>query len=147
MKRTNALLLLFAVPLALLTAAPRSRITVEYFIKGTYRIILCEVTPERLFYRTFSTNDEPPQTKIDRRLNPVEAAVLRQFLASFPLAKLDDRYVNTAVQGSIHTVLTVTAGGVQKKILLYYRRQPDVLRLLTMVNGLLPAELALDIQE
>lgn len=144
MRRTNLLLLLFfAVPL--LHAAPPSRITVEYFIKGTWRIILCEVTPERLLYRTFTTNDEPPRTRVDRKLTPAEAAVFRNFLASVPLDKLDPLYADPAVQGSIHTELTVYYGKMQMKIRLYFRWRPEVMRLLDMLNGFLPPELALGI--
>lgn len=146
MRRTGILLLLlFAVPLLL--AGPPCRITVEYFIKGTWRIILCEMTQERLLYRTFSTNDAPPRTRVDRKLKPAEAATLRNFLTTFPLDTLASRHVNPAVQGSIHTVLTISRGGCERKILLYCRRQPDVMRLLGMLNGFLPPELALDIRE
>ena len=144
MRRTNILLLLlFAV--SLLQAAPPCRITLEYFIKGTWRIILCEVTPERLLYRTFTINDEPPRTRVDRRLTPAEAAVVRNFLATVPLDKLAPLYTNPAVRGSIHTELTVFYGKTQKKIRLYFRWRPEVMRLLDMLNGFLPPELALGI--
>jgi len=115
-------------------------VTLDIFTHGDYKIYMYKINESAIKAVKYSTNNEPPQTFVNRKLKKEETENMRNFLAVFPLDKLKKEYINRRVEGEIHSVYDIRIGRRHKKIMVYFYKQKDLCDLSKEISRLLPAE-------
>lgn len=115
-------------------------ISIIEMVKGTHKHMEHIVTPQSVGVMLFPLNSNPVSMLYGKPLTESEADKMESFMKEFPLAELNDSYINESVEGEHHYEFVLQYGNLKRTITDSYYFQKDLTRLVKEVNKLLPGE-------
>ena len=112
--------------------------TISVVTHGTHKLTSYRLTNDEVRVIEFSTNAAPPKTVVDRPLSAAENERLQQFVRSFSLDGIKEKYQNERVEGEIHFEYELRLGKQTKNVYVYFRKPADLKGLNEQVNLLIP---------
>ncbi|HSZ57104.1 MAG TPA: hypothetical protein VK797_15660 [Tepidisphaeraceae bacterium] len=104
--------------------------------------LLYQVTPDRIAVGAISDfAGAPPKEMYRAALNDSQRTALAEFMRAFPLLALNHVYQDPTVNDGFQRSFEIDKGQVTRQIVVANRRQPDLERLCSEVNKLLPEKL------
>lgn len=115
-------------------------VIIDIYTKGTYKVYSNRIVNGEFEAIKYSTNNEPPQTIVKKDLTRNQAKEFEDYILSFPIDSLRDKYIDNTVEGEHHLQYSITIGEKHKDIYVYFKEQKDLKLLYEKLNEFIPAK-------
>ncbi len=122
-------------------------INIKLITHGDNLLYTYDFNQDKIRVIKHSTSDRPDSAIVDRLLKKREKRTLLLFLKTFPLESLKNEYINKGVKGEVHTLFDIQIKNKNLKTKLYFIKQPDIDKLVQLMNRLIPSEHSLELYD
>lgn len=121
-----------------MTNQQKYSVRIDVFTKGTYRIYLLQMIDGKFKAVKYFANNKPPEIISEKELSVREANEFENYILSFPVDSLEDKYLNDMVRGEHHLIFNISIGEKQKEVYVYFSEQKDLKLLYQKMNAYVP---------
>lgn len=136
------LLLCYFVSICMITYTQESMnycIRKTDYQKGNYKIIAYEIHHDSIIVTRFSTGINPTKILYSNKLSTQTKEKLLHILSNIRMETLNTEYVGNS-KGQLHALLEIEINNYYKSIFWYFGQEPDLEKIIELINELLPAE-------